>query len=168
MRKQWKQWQTLFSWAPKSLKMVTAAMKLKGHLLLGREAVTNLDITLLTKVCLVKTMVFPVIMYGCESWTIKKAKGRRTDTFWTVVLEKTLESPLDCKEMKPVNPKGNQTWILIGRTDAETPILWPPNAKSWLIRKDPDPGKHWRWEEKGTIEDELAGRNHPLNGHEFL
>ena len=89
--------------------------------------------------------------------------------FWTVVLEKTLEHPLDCKEMKPVKPKENQSWIFIGRTDAEveTPILWPPDAKSRLIGKDLDAGKDWRQEEKGTTEDEMAGWHHWLNGHEF-
>ena len=87
--------------------------------------------------------------------------------FWTMVLEKTLESPLDCKEIKPVNPNGNQSWMFIGRTDAEAPILWPPDAKSRKIRKDPDAGKDWRQEEKGTTEDEMVGRNHQLNGHEF-
>ena len=88
-------------------------------------------------------------MYGCESWTIKKAEHRR---IWTVLLEKTLESPLVCKEIQPVHPKGNQSWIFIGKTDveAETPILWPPDGKSQLIRKDPDAGKDWRQEEKGT------------------
>ena len=85
--------------------------------------------------------------------------------FWIVVLEKTLESPLDCK-IKPVNPKGNPSWIFIGRTDADTPILWPPDAKSWLIRKDPDAGKDWR-PEKGMTEDEMVGWHHQLNGHEF-
>ena len=87
----------------------------------------------------------------------------------TAVLEKTLESPLDSKEFKPVNPKGNKTWILIGRTDAEAvaPILWPPDAKNWLIRKDPDARKDWRLEEKGTTEDETVGWHHQLNGHEF-
>ena len=89
--------------------------------------------------------------------------------FWTVVLEKTLESPLDCKESKLVNPKGNQPWIFIGRTDAEAeaPILWPPNAKSWLTGKDPDAGKDWRQEEKGLTEGEMVGWHHLLNGHEF-
>ena len=88
--------------------------------------------------------------------------------FWTVVLEKTLESPLDCK-IKPVNPKGNQSWIFTGRTDveAETPILWPSDAKNWLVRKDPDAGKDWRREEKGTTEDEMVRWQHRLNGHEF-
>ena len=89
--------------------------------------------------------------------------------FWTVVLEKTLESPLDCKEIQPVHPKGNQSWIFIGRTDAEdeAPILWPPDAKNWLIWKDPDAGKDWTWEEKGMTEDEMVGRHHRLDGHEF-
>ena len=89
--------------------------------------------------------------------------------FQIVVLEKTLESPLGCKEIKPVNHKGNQTWIFIGRTDAEAeaPILWPPNAKSWLIGKDPDAGKNWGQEEKGVTEDEMVGWHHRLNGHEF-
>ena len=98
-----------------------------------------------------------------ESWAPKNW------CFWTVVLEKTLESPLDCKESKPVNPKGNQSWIFIGRADAEAeaPILWPPDAKNWLIRKDPDAGKDRRQEEKGMTEDEMV-RWHPrLNGHEF-
>ena len=89
--------------------------------------------------------------------------------FWTVMLEKTLESPLNCKEIKPVNPKGNQYWIFIGRTDAEaeTPILWLPFAKNWLTRKDPDVGKDWRQEEMGRTENEMVGWHHWLNGHEF-
>ena len=148
--------------------------EIKRCLLLGRKAMTNLDsilksrdiITLPTKLGLVKAMVFLVVMYGCQSWTIKKAEYH---SFWTVVLEKTLESPLDCKEIQPVHPKGNQSWMSIGRTDvdAETPILWPPHAKSWLIGKDPDAGKHWRQEEKGTTEDKMVGWHHRLNGHEF-
>ena len=93
--------------------------------------------------------------------------------FWTVVLEKTLESPLDCKfkslELQPVHPKGNQSWIFIGRTDAkaETPKLWPPDMKDWLIGKDPDAQKDWRWEEKEMTKDETVGWHHQLNGHEF-
>ena len=89
--------------------------------------------------------------------------------FWTVVLEKTLESPLECKEIKAVNPKRNQSWILVGRTDAEaeTPILWPPDAKNWLNRKDPDAGQDWRQKEKGTTEDEMVGWHHRFDGHEF-
>ena len=89
--------------------------------------------------------------------------------FWTAVLKKTLESPLDCKEIKPVHPKGNQSWIFIGRTDAvaEAPLLWPPDARRWLIGKDPDAGKDWRQEEKGTTEDEIVGWHHQVNGQEF-
>ena len=89
--------------------------------------------------------------------------------FWTVVLEKTLESPLDCKEIQPVHSKGYQSWVFIGRTDAkaETPIVWPPDAKSWLIWKDPDAGKDWGQEEKGTTKDEMVGWHHWLNGHVF-
>ena len=98
-----------------------------------------------------------------ESWALKNW------CFWTVVLEKTLESPLDSKEIKPVNSKGNQSWIFIERTDAEaeTPIFWPPDVKNWLIRKDPDAGKDWRPEEKGATEDEMAGWHHWLDGCEF-
>ena len=98
-----------------------------------------------------------------ESWTPKNW------CFWTVVLEKTFESPLDCKEIQLVNAKGNQSWIFIGRTDAEaeTPILWPPYGKNGLIGKDPDAGKDWRQEEKGTIEDEMVVWHHQLDGHEF-
>ena len=115
---------------------------------------------------LVKAMVFPVVMYELnykESWALKNW------CFWTMVLEKTLESPLDCKEIQPVHPKGDESWVFIGRIDveAETPILWPPVAKSWLIWKDPDAGKHWGQEEKGTTEDEMVGWHHQLNGHEF-
>ena len=98
-----------------------------------------------------------------ESWALKNW------CFWTVVLEKTLESPLDCKEIQPVHPKGDQSWVFIGKTDgeAETPILWPPDAKSWLIWKDPDAGKDWGQEEKGTTEDAKVGWHHRLNGHGF-
>ena len=98
-----------------------------------------------------------------ESWVPKNW------CFWTVVLEKILESPLDCKEIQSVHPKGDQSWVFIGRTDAEaeTPILWPPDAESWLIWKDPDAGKDWGQEEKGMTEDEMAGWHHQLDGHEF-
>ena len=98
-----------------------------------------------------------------ESWVLKNW------CFWTVVLEKTLGSPLDCKEVQPVHPKGDQSWVFIGRTDAEAeaPILWPPDVKSWLIGKDTDAGKDWGQEEKGTTEDEMGGWHHRLNGHGF-
>ena len=99
----------------------------------------------------------------------KKSWVPKNWCFWTVVLEKTLESPLNCKEIQPVHPKGNQSWIFIGRTDAEaeTPILWPPDGKNWLIGKDSDAVKDWRWEEKGMTEDEMVGWHHRLDGHEF-
>ena len=100
-------------------------------------------------------------LYHKEGWVPKNW------CFQIVMLEETLESPLDCKEIKPVNPKGNQSWIFIGRTDAKAPILWPPDAKNWLIGKDPDAGKDWGWEEKGTTEDEMVGWHHWLDGHEF-
>ena len=106
------------------------------------------DIALVTKVHIVKAMVFPVVMYGCE--LDHKDGTPKNWCFWTVVLQKTLESPLDCKEIQPVNPKGTQPWLFIGRNDtkAEAPILWSPDAKSWLVGKDPDAGKDWRQEKK--------------------
>ena len=130
------------------------------------------------KVRLIKAMVFPVVVYGCtymdvhvwmseldceESWALKKW------SFWTVVLEKILESPLDCKEIQPVHSEEDQPWVFIGRTDAkaETPIFWPPHVNSWLIGKDPDAGRDWGQEEKGTTEDEMAGWHDRLDGHEF-
>ena len=149
--------------------------EIKRHLLLGRKAVTNLDsilksrdITWLTKICIVNAMVFPVVMCGCESWTIKKTECWRIGTF-ELWCWRRLEWSLDCKEIKPVNPKGNQAWIFTGRTDAEAevPVLWPPDAMNWLIGKDPDAGKDWRQEEKGTTEDEMVAWHHWLNGHEF-
>ena len=119
---------------------------------------------------------FPVSYYGFSSshvwmWELDYQESwvPKNWYFWTVVLEKTLESPLDSKEIQPVHPKGDQSWVFIGRTDAEaeTPILEPPDAKNWLIWKDPDAGKDCRQEEKGTTEDEMVGWNHLLNGHEF-
>ena len=114
--------------------------------------------------------------YGFSSghvrmWELDREEGwaPKNWCFWTVVLEKTLESPLDCKEVQPVHPKGDQSCLFIGRTDveAETSILWPPDVKNWLIWKGPDAGKNWRWEEKETTEDEMVGWDHELNGHEF-
>ena len=117
-----------------------------------------------TKVHLVKGTVFPVVMYGCESWTIKKAECQRNDAFELCCWRRLLTVPI-----KPVHPKRNQSWIFTGRTDAEaeTPILWPPDAKNGLIGKDPDAGKDWRQKEKGTTEDEMVGWHHWLYGHEF-
>ena len=112
-------------------------------------------------------MVFPIFTYGCES-DYKESWVLKNWCFRTVVL-KTLDSPLDCKEFKPVNPKGYQSWIFIGKTDAEaeTPIFWPSDVKNGLIWKDPDAGKDWRREENGTTEDEMVGWHHRLNGNEF-
>ena len=150
--------------------------EIKRCLLLGRKVVTNLDsilksrdITLLTKVCLVKAMFFPVVMYGYESWTVKKDERRRIDAFELWCWRRLLRVPWTGKEIQPVHSKGDQSWVFIGRTDAkaETPILWPPYAKSWLIGKDSDAGRDWGQEEKRTTEDEMAGWNHRLNGHEF-
>ena len=128
------------------------------------------DITLLTKFHIVKAMFFFSNSHVWK-WDLdyKGSWGPNNCCFWTVVLEKTLESPLDCKEIKPVNPKGNQSWIFIGRTDAEAeaPILWPLDGMTWFIGKDPNAGKDWRQGEKGTTEDEMVGRNHRFNGHEF-
>ena len=177
MEKQWKQWQTLFIYFFGS--QITAdgdcSHEIKRHLLLGRKVMSNLDcilksrdITLPTKVHLVKATVFPVVMYGCESGTIKKSECQRIDAF-ELWCWRSLESPLDCKEIQPVNLKRNQSWVFIGRTDAEaeTPMLWPPDVKNRLTGKDPDAGKDWRREEKGRTENEMVGWHHRLNGHQF-
>ena len=149
--------------------------EIKRRLLLGRKVMANLDsisksrdITLPTNVHLVKAMVFPVVMYGCESWTINKADCEELMLLNYGVGEDSWES-LDCKEIQPVHPKGDQSSVFIGRTDveAETPVLWPPDAKSWLIGKDPDAEKYCRQEEKGMTGDEMVGWHHWLNGHKF-
>ena len=174
MEKQWKQ--ILFWGGSKSTSDGDLSHEIERCLLLGRKAMTNLesilksrDITLLTKVHLVKAMVFPVVIYGCESLDYKEIWVPKNGCFWIVVLEKTIVSPLDSKEIQPVHPKWNRSRIFIGRTDAEaeTPILWPPDAKSWLIWKDPDAGKDWGQEEKGTTKGEMVGWHHWLNGHDF-
>ena len=150
--------------------------EIKRRLLLGRKVMTNLesilksiDIALPTKAHLVKAMVFPMVMYGCESWTVKKAECRRIDAFELWCWRRLLRVPLDCKEIQPVHSEGNQSWVFTERTDAktETPILWPPHAKSWLFGKDSDAGRDWGQKEKGTTEDEMAGWHHRLNGREF-
>ena len=175
MGTQWKQWETLFLGAPKSLQMVTAAMILKdaysleGSYHQPREHVKKQRHYLVNKGPSSQDCGFScshgwMWELGCkESW------APNNWCFWTVVLEKTLESPLDCKEVLPVHPKGNQSWIFFESTDAEaeTLILWPPDMKSWLIWKDPDAGKDWRQEETGTTEDKMVGWHHWLNRHEF-
>ena len=149
--------------------------EIKRHLLLGRKVMTNIDSILKSRDVTLWTKVSSQ-GYGFSSghvwmWELdyKESWAPRNWWFWTVVLQKTLESPLDCKEIQLVYPKGNQSWMFIGRTDAETktPILWPPDGKSWLIWKDPDAGEDWRQEEKGTTEVEMVGWYHWLNGHEF-
>ena len=149
--------------------------EIKRHLLLGRKAMSNLksilesrDITLSTKVCLVKAMVFPVVMYGYESWTIKKAECRRIGVFEVWCWGRLLRVPWTARRSNQSIPVGNQSWIFTGRTDAEaeTSILLPPDVKNWLTWKDPDAGNNWRWEEKGTTEDEMVGWHHRLNEHE--
>ena len=149
--------------------------EIKRRLLLERKAMTNLDDVLKSRDITLPTKVWYNQSYGFSSshvlmWELDhKEDGVMNWCFWTVVLKKTLESPLDCKEIQPVYPKGNQSLILIGKIDieAETLILWPSDAKSWLIWKDPDVGKDWRQEKKGMTEDEMVGWHHQLNGHEF-
>ena len=162
-------------WAPKSLHG-DCSHEIKRCLLLRRKVMTNLDnilksrnITLPTKVHLAKAMVYPVVMYGCESWTIKKAEHQRIDVFEMWCWRRLLRVPWTARRSNQSILLGNQFWIFIGRTDveAETPILWPPDVKNWLVRKDPDAGKDWRWEEKGMTEDEMVGWHHILGGHEF-
>ena len=136
--------------------------EIRIHLLLGRKVMTNLDsvlksrdITLLTKVHLAKAMVFPVVMCWCETWTVKKAEHQRIMLLNCGVGEDSWEF-LGLQETKPINPKGNHSWMFIGRTEAEAPIFWPPDANSQLIGKDPDVGKVWGQEEKGATEDEMV------------
>ena len=174
----------LYFWGSKITADGDCSHEIKRCLLLGKKVMTNLDsilksrdITLPTKVYLVKAMDFPIVMYGCESWTIEKAEHWRIDAFELWCWRRLLRVPWTArrfnqsilKEIQPVHPKGDQSWVFIGRTDveAETPILWPPDVKIWLIWKDPDAGKDWRQEEKWTTEHMMVGWHHWLNGHEF-
>ena len=171
MRKQWKQWQTIF----RSSKITAdgdCSHYIKRCLLLERKVMTSLDSILKSRDILCQQR----IVYGFSSshvwmWELefKERWAPKNWYFWTVVLEKTLESPLDSKESNPVHPKGNQSWILIGRTDAEAeaPRFWPPDVKNWLIWTDPHAGKDGMQEEKGTTEDEMVGWHQQLDGHEF-
>ena len=170
-----KQWQTLILGAPKSLQMVTAAMKLK-MLALWRESydqprhfIKKQRHHFATKGPYNQSNGFSSGNIWMRELNYKETWVPKNWCFWIVVLEKTLESPLDSKEIKPVNPKGNQPWIFIGRTDAkaDSPIRWPPDAKNWLTVKDPDAEKDWEQEEKGATQDEMVGWHHWLNGHEF-
>ena len=176
MGKQWKQCQTLFLGGSKITADGDCSHEIKRCLLLGRKVMTNLDsilksrdITLPTKVCLVKAMVFPVVMYGCESWTVKKAEHRGIDAFELCCWRRLLRVPWTARRsnqsiLKEISPG----MFLEGMMDAksETPVLWPPHVKSWLIGTDSDAGRDWGQEEKGTTEDEMAGWHHGLDGHE--
>ena len=144
MGKKWKQWKILFSWAPKSLWVAIAVTKLR-RLVLGGKTMTNLnrDITLSTKIHIVKAMVSPVVVYVWELYH-KEGWALKNWCFQNVALEETLESPLDSKEIKPVNPRRNKPWTFVGRSDAEVLVLWPLDVRSWLTGKDPDAGKDWR------------------------
>ena len=147
--------------------------EVKRCLLLGRKAMTNLDSILkIRDIALLTKFRLNYSFSSCHAcmWELdqKESWVPKNWCFWTVVFEKILESPLDCKEIQPVHPKWNQSWTFTGRTDAEaeTPILWPPDAKNWLIWKEPDTGKDWRQEEKGKTEDEMVECHHRLSGHE--
>ena len=165
-----KQRQILFSWSPKWLWTMTAVLKwkdtcsLEEKLWQTRQPIKKQVYHFAYKGPYSQSYGFSSSHVCIWEWTIKKDENW---CFWTVVLEKILESLLDCKETKLVNPKRNQSWIFIGRTDAEAPILWPHNEKSWLISKDPDAGKDWGQEDKGTTEDEMVGYHHWFNGYEF-
>ena len=175
MGKQWKQWETLILGALKSLQMVTQPWNLKRfapwkkscdqprqHIKKQRHYFADKGPS---------SQIYGFSSGHVWMWELdyKESWAWKNWCFWTVVLEKTLESPLDFKEIHPVHPKGDQSWIFIGRADAETetPIVWPPDAKNWLIGKDPDIGKYWGQEEKGMTEDEVVGWHHQHNGHEF-
>ena len=175
MGKQWKQWDSIFG-GSKITADGDCHHGLQRHLLLGRKVRINLDSILKKQRHYFANKGPSSQSYGFSNshvwmWELDYKEGwaPKNRCFWTVVMEKTLESPLDSKEIQRIYPKGNQSWIFIWRNDfeAETPILWPPHAKSWLIGKDPDGGKDWRQEEKGLTEDEMVGWHHWLNGHEF-
>ena len=166
-----KQWLTLFGGGSKITADGDCSHEIKRCSLLGRKAMTNLN-----SIWKGRDKGTSSQSYGFSSghvwmWELdyKPSWAQKNWWFWIVALEKILESPLDCKEIQPVHPKGNQSWVFIGRIDleAETSVLWPPDAKSWLIWKDPDAGKDWGQEEKRMTEDEMAGWHHRLNGHEF-
>ena len=174
MGKRWKRWEDLIFLSSKITADGECSHEIKRRLVLGRKVMTNLDSILKSRDFTLPTKFHQ--SYGFFSsrvwmWELdyKESWALKNWCFWTVVLEKTLASPLDCKEIQPVHPKGDQSWMFTGRTDvkAETLILWLPDAKSWLIWKDPDAGKDWGQEEKGTTEDEMVGWHHRLNGHEF-
>ena len=175
MGTQWKQWLTIIL-GSKITADGDCSHEIKRCLLLGRKVMTNLDsilksrdITLPTKVCLVKAMVFPVAMYGCESWTIKKAEHHRIDAFELWCWRRLLRVPWTTRRsnqsiLKEINPEYSLEGLML---KLKTLILWPPYVKNWLIGKDPDAGKDWRWKERRMTEDEMVGWHHQHKGHEF-
>ena len=175
MGKQWKQCQTLFFLSSKITTDVDCSHEIKRHLLLGRKVMTNLDsilksreITLSTNVCLVKAMVFPVVMYGCESWIVKKAEHPRIDAFELWCWRRLLRVPWTARRSnQSILKEISYECSLKGLMLKLKLQYWPPDVKNWLIWKDPDAGKDWRWEEKDTAEDNMVGWHHRLNGHEF-
>ena len=176
MEKHWKQRKTLFSLASKGVPTVTAAKKLKDTCSLGKKIYDNAGKQMKKQSHYFVDKVPSHQSYGFSSshvwmWALdgKESWAPRNWCFGIVVLEKTLESPMDCKEMKPVHPKGNPSWIFIGSTDADSkdPMYWLPDGKNWLTVKDPDAGKDWRREEKGMTEDETVEWHHWIYGHEF-
>ena len=177
MGKQWERVSDFIFWGSQITADGDCSHEIKRCLLLGRKVMTNLgsifksrDITLSTKVQ--KSQGYGFSSGHVWMWELDCEEGwaPKNGCFWTVVLEKTVESPLDCKEIQPVHSEGDQSWVFFGRNDAkaETPVLWPPHAKSWLIGKDSDVGRDWGQEEKGMTQDEMAGWHHRLDGHEFV
>ena len=177
MSKQWKQWDTLFIYLFLVSKITAdsdCSYEIKRHLLLWRKAMTKprqhikqQSHYFANKGPSSQSYGFLIVMYGCESWSIKKAERWRNDAFELWCLRRLLRVPWTARRSNQSNPKRNQSWIFIGRTEAECPILWPPDVKGQLTGKDSDAGKDWRQEEKGTTEDEMVGWHHWLNGHEF-
>ena len=164
----------LYLWDSKTTTDADYSHEIKRRLLLGRKAMTNLDSTLKSKDITLPTKSIKSCCFSSSHvwmWELnyKESWVEKNWCFWTMVLEKTLENPLESNEIEPVYPKGNQSWIFIGRTDteAETPVLWPPDSKNRLTWKDPEAGKDWRLEEKEMTEGEMFGWHHWLNGHEF-
>ena len=171
-----KKWKQFFFWGGSKITADSdCSHEIRRWLLLGRKAMTNLDSVLKSRdiLCRQSSIYWRLWSFSSHVWMgelgHKEGRALQNQCFPTEVPEKTLERSLDSKEIKPVNPRGNEPWIFIGRTGAkaETPIFWQPDMKNWLIGKDPDAGKDWRQEEKGTAEDEMVGWHHRLDGHEF-
>ena len=176
MGKQWKQWQTLFWGGSKITAEGDCSHEIKKILAPWKKSYDQPRQNIKKQRHYFANKGLSSQSYGFSSshvwmwptWTIKKVEWWRIDAFELWCWRRLFECPLDCKEIQPVHPKGDQSWVFIGRTDeAETPMLWPPDVKSCLIGKAPDAGRDWRWEEKGTTEDEMVGWHHWLNGHEF-